>query len=441
MDIPREQPQPGMGERTARTAVVVFLLLAIVTLAFGLGWGIQDLRRDETSTTSSTASAANGASTGGDSVGAAIIDEIVNLLKSQYVDKAVLNEDTLRQAAINGIIGALNDSHTEYLTPAELKAGALNLDSSYDGIGASVSDSTGVVTIVAPFRDSPAEKAGIRQGDTVLKVDGDSAEGWTSQQAVERIRGQKGTQVVLEVKHSDGAIETLKITRGEIPIESVFSEPNLPIIPGQSGRKLVDRDGVEVTDIAFIAISQFHDRTLAELRVKLNGLENKGYKGLILDLRSNPGGLLQATVDVADEFLSSGTIISEVDANGQKKSWSAKSGGGATKISIVILQDGGSASGAEVLAAALRDNGRAQIVGVRSFGKGTVNQLQQLKNCGDPAGCGALYLSVGRWLTPKGEQIEGLGVKPDIELPMTYDEYIDLGDIQMFKAIDMLHGK
>jgi len=440
MEIPQNPSQPSFGERLARNAVVVFLLLAIVTLAFGLGWLVQDLREDDTAPGPGTAQALGG-SRSDESVGAAIIDEIVNLLKTQYVDKAVLNEDTLRQAAIDGIIGALNDSHTEYLSPAELKAGALSLDSSYDGIGASVSDTSGAVTIVAPFRDSPAEKAGIRQGDIVLKVDGEATDGWTSQQAVEKIRGEKGTQVTLDVKHTDGTTETLSITRGQIPIDSVFSEPNLEIIPGESGKKLVDRDGNEVTDIAYIAISQFHDRTVTELRAKLQGIESKGYKGLILDLRSNPGGLLQATVDVADEFLSSGTIISEVDANGGKKSWSAKAGGLATKIPIVILQDNGSASGSEVLASALRDNGRAQIVGVRSFGKGTVNQLQQLKNCGDPAGCGALYLSVGRWLTPKGDQIEGVGVKPDIELPMTYDEYLDQGDIQMFKAIDVLHGK
>ncbi|HNM76812.1 MAG TPA: S41 family peptidase [Tepidiformaceae bacterium] len=441
MEIPQQQPQPSFAERTARNAVVVFLLLAIVTLAFGLGWLVQDLRQDDAKSSSPAVEQSLGGSRNNESVGAAIIDEIVNLLKTQYVDKSVLNEDTLRQAAIDGIIGALNDSHTEYLSPAELKAGALSLDSSYDGIGASVSDTSGAVTIVTPFRDSPAEKAGIRQGDIVLKVDGEATDGWTSQQAVERIRGQKGTDVTLEVKHTDGKVETLTITRGEIPIESVFTEPNLEIIPGESGKKLVDRDGKEVTDIAYIAISQFHDRTVTELRAKLQGIESKGYKGLILDLRSNPGGLLQATVDVADEFLASGTIISEVDANGGKKSWSAKPGGLATKIPIVILQDNGSASGSEVLASALRDNGRAQIVGVRSFGKGTVNQLQQLKNCGDPAGCGALYLSVGRWLTPKGDQIEGLGVKPDIELPMTYDEYLDQGDIQMFKAIDLLHGK
>lgn len=441
MEVPREQTPPGFGERTARNAVVIFLVLAMVTLAFGLGWGIQEIRQDDTPGSSPSTLQGNAGANGGESVGAAIIDEIVDLLKNQYVDKSVLDEDSLRQAAIQGIITALNDSHTEYLTPAELKAGALSLDSSYDGIGASVSDTTGAVTIVAPFRDSPAEKAGIRQGDVVQKVDGDSTEGWTSQQAVERIRGQKGTDVTLEVKHTDGAVETITITRGNIPIESVYSEPNLEIIPGESGKKLVDRDGKEVTDIGYIAISQFHDRTVQELRTKLQGIENKGYKGLILDLRSNPGGLLQATVDVADEFLNNGTIISEVDANGKAKSWSAKSGGLATRIPIVVLQDGGSASGAEVLAAALKDNGRAQIVGVRSFGKGTVNQLQPLKNCGDPAGCGALYLSVGRWLTPNGDQIEGLGVKPDFELPMTYDEYLDQGDIQIFKAIELIHSR
>lgn len=440
MDLPREQPQPGFGERLARNAVVVFLMLAMVTLAFGLAWGIQDIRNDDKQA-STPSSRVNGDTASGDSVGAAIIDEIVDLLKNQYVDKSILDEETLRQAAIDGIITALNDTHTEYLTPAELKAGALSLDSSYDGIGASVSDTTGVVTIVTPFRDSPAEKAGIRQGDTVLKVDGESTEGWTSDQAVAKIRGQQGTTVTLEVKHTDGTIETIDITRGNIPIESVYSEPRLEIIPGESGEKLVDRDGNEVTDLAYINIAQFHDRTVQELKAKLNGIESKGYKGLVLDLRGNPGGLLQATVDVADEFLSSGTIISEVDADGKTKSWSAKSGGLATRIPIVVLIDGGSASGAEVLAAALHDNGRAQIVGVRSFGKGTVNQLQQLKNCGDPDGCGALYLSVGRWLTPNGDQIEGLGVKPDVELPMTYDEYIDQGDLQMFKAIDMLHGK
>lgn len=437
MELPREGPRPGAGEQVARAAVAVFLILSMLTLAFGLGWAIHDL------TTESGPGPTQAASTGGassDTIGAAIIDEIVQLLQSRYVDKAAIDPESLRQAAIDGIIRSLNDSHTEYLTPAELAAGALDLASSYDGIGATVTDRNGAITIVAPFRDSPAEKAGIRPGDIILEVDGVSTEGWTQTQAVQVIRGPSGTQVTLKVKHTDGTIETITITRGNIPLESVFLEPNLEVIPGESGTALVDREGRPVTDIAYVAITQFHDRTLQELRTKLKDIEAAGYKGLIVDVRGNPGGLLQATVDVVDEFLDSGVILSEIDADGKIQSWNARRGGLATSIPIVVLQDQGSASGAEVFSAALRDNGRAKIVGTRSFGKGTVNQLQELKSCGDPKGCGALYISVGRWLTPKGDQIEGLGVRPDIEVPMTYDEYVNNGDIQVFAAIDLLRG-
>ncbi|HMO94477.1 MAG TPA: S41 family peptidase [Tepidiformaceae bacterium] len=439
MELSREQVPPGAGERAARTAVIVFLFLAMITLAFGLGWGVKDLLEDVSpaATGSNIDSAGNA---GGSSVGAAIIDEIVDLLKSQYVDRAVLSDEMLRQAAIDGIITALNDSHTEYLTPAELANGALSLDSSYDGIGATVSDATGEVTIIAPFRDSPAERAGIRPGDVILEVDGQSIAGWTQTQAVQIIRGPQGTQVTLKVRHTDGTEEVITITRGNIPLESVFLEPNLEIIPGESGTAIVDRNGNPVTDIAYVAITQFHDRTLQELRTKLANIESQGYRGLIVDVRSNPGGLLSATVDVTDEFLSSGTIISQVDANGESRSWTAGRGGLAVNIPIVVLQDGGSASGSEVFAAALQENGRATVIGVRSFGKGTVNRLEPLTGCKDPAGCGALYLSVARWITPNGNQIEGLGVRPDIEVPMTFDDYIEKGDVQMFAAIDYLRG-
>lgn len=439
MELSREQVPPGAGERAARTAVIVFLFLAMITLAFGLGWGIKDLFEETPAASTSNNAVAAGRDKSA-TVGAAIIDEIVDLLQRDYVDKAILSDEMLRQAAIDGIITALNDTHTEYLTPAELANGALSLDSSYDGIGATVSDSTGEVTIVAPFRDSPAERAGIRPGDVILEVDGEPIVGWTQTQAVQIIRGPQGTKVTLKVRHTDGTEEVLTIVRGNIPLESVFLEPNLEIIPGESGTALVDRNGEVVTDVAYVAITQFHDRTLAELRTKLANIEDRGFKGLIIDVRSNPGGLLGATIDVTDEFLNNGTILSQQDSEGKIQSWTARSGGLATSIPIVILQDGGSASGAEVFAAALQENGRATVLGMRSFGKGTVNRLQPLTGCGDPAGCGALYLSVGRWLTPDGNQIEGLGVKPDVELAMTYDLYIDEGDIQIFAAIDILRG-
>ncbi len=441
MQITREATQPSAGETSARWAVFVFLILAMVALAFGLGYGLHDLRSDDTiavaksgSTTSVTASGIAG------TPGAKILDEILALLQSQYVDKSQLDPNQLAQAAITGVLNSLNDPHTAYLTEDELRSGSLELHATYDGIGASVSDQSGQVQIVAPFRESPAEKAGIKAGDILLEVDGEPTDGWSDQEAVRRIRGLRGTTVTLKVKHLDGTEQTISIVRGEIDIQSVFVEPNLEVIPGESGTNLVDRDGKVASDIAYINISQFHEKTLAELKSALTGVEAK-YKGLIIDVRGNPGGLLSATVAVADEFMNSGVVLSEVDAAGKKSSWTAKQGGAATRIPIVIIQDRTSASGAEVLAAALRDAGRAKIIGTRSFGKGTVNQLQELKNCGDPKGCGALYLSIGRWLTPNGEQIEGLGVKPDIELAMSADEYIDQGDIQIFLAIDTLRGK
>jgi carboxyl-terminal processing protease len=442
MEVPREVSPPTGAEKAARWAVLAFLGLATLTLAFGLGYFVSD-RGKERSTAPNAAVATDGNGTPGNaasgSVGAAVIDEIVDVLTTQYVDRNELDAEALTEAAIAGIIQSLNDRETSYISPADLKAGALQLNATYQGIGASVSDASGVIQIVAPFRDSPAEEAGIKTGDIILEVDGEPTDGWTDQQAVDRIRGPKGTVVKLTVKHTDGTTEDIEVTRGDIDIESVYTEPNLEIIAGESKALIVDRTGAEAKDIGYLAISQFHEKTITELKAKAKDLESKGYKGLILDLRGNPGGGLQATIDVADEFLNSGTIITEVDSNGKEQSTKARSGGILTKLPIVVLQDKGSASGAEVLAAALRDNGRGTIVGTQSYGKGTVNRLIPLKDCG-VANCGAMYVAIGRWLTPKGELIEGLGIAPDIELAMTTQEYVDQGDIQLFRAIDVLRG-
>jgi carboxyl-terminal processing protease len=442
METPGESvpPAPTFNERAIRIAAFVFLGVAVVTLAFGLGYMVKDLRGGSNSGGGNGTSASSSALTF-DPAGASILDQIEQLLKSQYVGRDTLNVNSLRQAAISGIITSLNDRETSYLTPDEVQASHLTDGAQYQGIGATVSSQTGQIQIVAPFRDSPAEKAGILSGDIILEVDGQATDGWTSDYAVQQIRGVTGTKVTLKVKHLDGTVATITVIRGDIPIQSVFTQPQLNPIPGGDGKTLVDRTGAPATDIAYINISQFHENTVNELRTQAQGLEAKGYKGLILDLRSDPGGLLSATVDVADEFLSSGTILSEKDGNGQTQTWTAKSGGTLTHIPMVILMDAGSASGAEVLAAALRDNGRAKIIGVTSYGKGTVNQLMAINNCGDPKGCGALYMAVGHWLTPKGDQIEGLGIKPDIEVPMTQADYVGSGDIQLFKAIDVLRGQ
>jgi len=428
--------EPGPAERAARWAVVVFLLLASVTLAFGLGYAVKDLSDGDSSP---AANASTGTSVEGP-ISPDLLNEIIAVLQEQYVDRGELDPEALQQAAIEGIINSLNDRETSYITPEQLRQFQFDSGSSYEGIGATVSDRTGQIQIVAPYRDSPAEKAGIQPGDIIIAVEGESTEGWTADQAVERIRGPKGTTVTLTVRHPNGVEETITVTRGEIPLESVFLEPILEVIPGESGTQLVDRDGNPVTDIAYVNISRFRENTLEELRSKAGDIEARGYRGLILDLRSNPGGFLVPTVQVADEFLNEGTIITEVDSEGRRQSTTARPGGILTNIPVVVLIDAGSASGAEVLAAAIRDNGRGTIVGTRSFGKGTVNVPVELTSCDNPEGCGALYVAVGRWLTPAGEQIEGLGITPDVEVPMTSEQYIDEGDIQIFAAIDILRG-
>lgn len=472
-------PAPSGGARLFRVLAFALLSLAALLLVFGLGYGISELASEDdavvapvTAQAPAPVPAASPATDGdgdggGDSGdaeepdepapsagrgegelagGGVILEEIYDILERTFVDKELLDERSMRDAAIRGAIDSLNDPYTEYISPADLQFGD-GFEATYQGIGATVSDETGVIQIGAPFRGSPAEAAGIRSGDIILAVDGESTEGWSATQAVQRIRGPRGTEVVLTVRHTDlddgGAapeVEDIRIVRDEIRIESVYTIPLFEVFPGESGTELVDRDGEPVTDIAYVHISQVHSQTPDELRSKLADVEDGDYRGLIVDVRRNPGGLLRQTVELTDEFLDGGAILTEIDADGETTTYSARSGGVATSIPLVVIQDETSASGSEVVSAALADNDRALIVGVRSFGKGSVNQLHELTRCGDPAGCGAIYVTIGRWLRPSGDVIEGLGVDPDYEIPLGGDDYLDHGDLQLLAAIDLLRG-
>lgn len=469
---PAPAPAPSGSSSLFRGIAFMLLTLAALLLVFGLGYGVSELAAGDDAPAIAPATARtptpeadpadedgdgddagggderpsrpSAASSGGSELagGAAILDEIYDILAENFVDKELLDERSLRDAAIRGALDSLNDPYTEYISPADFQLGD-GFESTYQGIGATVSDQTGVIQIGAPFRGSPAEAAGIRSGDIILAVDGESTEGWTATQAVQRIRGPRGTEVVLTVRHTEGdgpEVEDIRIVRDEIRIESVYTIPLLEIFPGESGTDLVDRDGAPVTDVAYIHISQIHSRTPDELREALAGVEDGQYRGLIVDVRRNPGGLLRQTVEATDEFLDEGVILTEIDADGETTTYAAREGGVATRIPIVVLQDEASASGSEVVTAALADNERAVIVGARSFGKGSVNQLHELTRCGEPAGCGAVYVTIGRWLRPSGVEIEGLGVDPDYDIPLSGDDYIDHGDLQLLAAIDILRG-
>jgi carboxyl-terminal processing protease len=351
-----------------------------------------------------------------------ILNEIYNIIWEDFVAQDSVEPELLLQGAIDGALGALGDPHTIYIDPETYSLGVDIVTGQFEGIGARVEQDpiSGEIVIVAPFRDSPADKAGIRAGDAILTVDGESTAGWTVGQAVRLIRGPQGSEVTLGVRHENGETEDITITRAVIAIPTVFTH------------EVEDADGNPVNDIAYVELQQVTEESVRDLRDAIQDIEQKGYRGLILDLRRNPGGGLGATIEVADLFLDSGIILIQVDKEGNEVIERAEGGDVGEEIPLVVLVGSGSASGAEVVAAAVRDNGRAVLIGTTTFGKGSVNHLRELSDGG------ALYITIARWLTPNGEQIEAIGLSPDIEVEFT-EEDIELDrDVQLFAAIDYL---
>jgi carboxyl-terminal processing protease len=351
-----------------------------------------------------------------------ILNEVYGIIREDFVDQDSVDPELLREGAIDGELAALGDPHTMYIDPETYSLGIDIITGQFEGIGARVEQdpATGEIVIVAPFRDSPADKAGIRAGDVILAVDGESTAGWTVSQGVRRIRGPQGSEVTLRVRHESGETEDITLTRAVITVPTVFAH------------ELEDAEGNAVQDIAYVELQQMSEEAVGDLRSAIEDIEAKGYKGLVLDLRRNPGGGLEATVQIADLFVNSGVILIQVDREGNETVERAKGGDEGEAIPLVVLVGKGSASGAEVLAAAVRDNGRAVLIGTTTFGKGSVNHLRQLSDGG------ALYITIARWLTPNREQIEGIGLAPDIQVEPTEEEIEQGRDVQLFAAIDHL---
>ena len=315
----------------------------------------------------------------------------------------------LSQAAMRGIVAALDDPHSAYVPPQQYALEDLEFIGAYQGVGAEVSAQEETF-ILTPMPDSPAEKAGLRAGDRLLTVDGISVEGWTTLDVVSKVRGPKDTVVVLGVTHQgESVVVELSITRGDINLESVTWQST--------------PDGH-----AYIRLSGFYANTDEALEEALVEIEESGARGLILDVRNNPGGLLSTTVNIASLFLDGGLVVYELDGAGERKDWSAEDGGVATDLPLILLVNQFTASAGEVLAGALQDRERATVVGVTTFGKGSVNLLAPLSDGG------GLYYSSGRWYTPDGRLIEGSGLQPDDEVdrgPIQRDE-------QMLYALELI---
>ena len=355
-----------------------------------------------------------------------ILDEILDILAQDFVDPDRIDRELLFEGAIDGVFAALGDPHSTYIDPTTYAVNRDDFSGAFQGIGATVARQDNYVVIVQPLPGTPAERAGLEAGDIILAVDGEDAEGWTVDKAVLVIRGPRGSSVDLTIRKGNGDEIVVTIVRDQILVASVDTAP--------PGGALRDAEGNIATDVGYIRIRQFTARTPQELLEAVEAAIEAGVAGLIIDVRSNPGGLLVETAQTADMFLDAGMIVIEVDRSGNERSLEARPGV-VTDLPIVIVQDEFSASGSELLAAALQENGRATIVGTRSFGKGTVNHTRELSNGG------GVYVSIARWLTPARNLIEGGGIVPDIEIVLTADDIEQGRDVAIYRAIDVLRGE
>ena len=335
-------------------------------------------------------------------------------LHDQYVDQPV-DDTKLMQGAIRGMMDSLGDKHTGYMDPDTYNQVTAPLDGSYEGIGASVDTAGDLLTIISAMPDSPAEKAGLKPGDAVIKVNGTDVTKTDPNIVLKSVKGPAGTDVTLTIQRVDQPDPfDVTITRQKIDLKSVTSEM---------------KDG----NIAYVRISTYGETTTDELKSALETLLAQNPKGLILDLRYNSGGYLITAIEVISQFIPSGIVMYEQEQNGEETTYSAEPGGLATEIPLVVLVNEGSASASEITAGAIQDFGRGTLVGVTTYGKGSVQNWIPLNN-----NQGAVRITVARWLTPNHRQINDVGLTPDVVVEITEADF-DAGiDTQLKKAIEIL---
>ena len=334
----------------------------------------------------------------------------------RYENKLKTKEDAY--VAIETMLASLNDPYTRFLDPKEFSEENQSIKGSLKGIGTQIGLRDGQLVIIAPLEDSPAERAGLMADDYILEINGESTKGINIDAAADKIRGEKGTTVTLLIQRKGVPNKTYSIVRDEIEVKSVSVKPPFETkIP----------DGIK-----YIRLSSFISKNAAgEIETILN--ESKDAKGFIIDLRSNPGGLLTNAIYISDMLLRGGVIVSTVDRDSYKSTTRARYQQ-VTDKPIVVLINKGSASASEILSGALKDNNRATIVGEQSFGKGLVQEINKLP---DEAG---LNITIQRYLTPSGTDIHKKGITPDVVVELTKENADAKDDVQLKKAIEILEN-
>lgn len=355
----------------------------------------------------------------------------IDLAKFWKVDKTLrdkfdgeISSDKQSEGAISGMVASLNDPYTTYLTKdqnAELNS---QLNGKLSGIGIEVGLKNNKLTVIAPIDGTPAKKAGLRAGDIIASVDGVDTTSMTVDEAVTKIRGPKGTQVKLLIIRPGSSPQEITITRDDITVPSVSYE-------------------LKNNTVGYIKIRTFGSDTDKAIENAAEGLLAQGAKSFVIDVRDNPGGYLDSVVKISSKFIKSGTIVQEKSRHSEDKTFNASGNGKYTNIPIVVLINNGSASASEILAGALHDNGRAVLIGEKTYGKGSVQEVICLSTVSLSSECNtdSVKVTVAHWYTPKGVNISKEGIAPDQEIKLSTEDY-NLGkDPQLDKAIELAAQK
>jgi len=339
-------------------------------------------------------------------------------IQEKFVNRQNLDYQNMVYGAISGMLASLDDPYTIFMTPQENKDFSQSLQGNLEGIGAEIGVRKNVLTIVSPLENSPAQKAGLLAGDRIIKINDELSSGMSAEEAVSKIRGPKGTEVRLTiVREGWSESKEIKIVRDIINIPIVKVEMK-EVSPGKK--------------VAYIALYQFTDNSAAEFEKAARQVLTSEAQGIILDLRDNPGGYLDSAVDIASWFLSRGVLVVSEDFGDGKKTEHQSSGlNKLGSYQTVILINQGSASASEILAGALRDDKQVKLVGNKSFGKGSVQQLEQMR------GGTSLKVTIAKWLTPSGHSIMDEGLEPDIQADLIKDDIDNGRDPQLDKALEL----
>ena len=338
------------------------------------------------------------------------------VIQNKFVDKDKINTEAMIYGAISGMVGSLGDPYTVFMEPEDTKRFVEDVKGSFEGVGMEVGIRNNQLTVIAPLEGTPAQKAGLRAGDAIVKVDNEGTADMTVDEAVNRIRGARGTEVVLTIFRKEWEEERdVKVVRGVIEIPSLKWE-------------------LKDDNIAYLHLYNFTEKAAYDFRKAAIEILESPARKVILDLRNNPGGYLEVAQDIAGWFMEAGDVVAIEDfgEGKEQKLYKAEGNGLLASYAVVVIINEGSASASEILAGALRDNQSVELIGETSFGKGSVQELEKLK------GGSSLKVTIAKWLTPKGELITDKGLEPDVKVEISEEDITAEKDPQLDKAIEII---